>query len=344
MATLNQVCIEKGKIINDIIDLSPMEAALEVDSVKYNTTLKVDEDSIYLAPALLKDAITFSGCVITESCDLPSVLEADQYTFQAGCKKCLKDLTSNEKKAFGINVSKPEPTAKFTEYYERQFIVDSIFSTRKINWLGSKDYVGADLANENLLPNYKLVDGIWTKLVAMSPAPSKFTIAKNAAATKVLQTTWTSDEVLAVVDGMYALQSVTLKTIVDTEKIVVLTTEMYDALIFAMKVKSFDLCCVGTMESQVNGGKQVQIIQYGDLKLIRYDEFSLAIKDLALDGVKWNIPNRAILMVGLPVVNYTEQGAFEEEFKAVTGNYEASYSLTTALVDPYPADFYVLGY
>ena len=344
MATLNEVCIPKGKVIDGIVDLTAMEVALSNSSVKYNTTLKVDEDSIFLAPGLLRDAIAFTGCEITASCDLPAVLEAKQYTFNAGCNMCLKDMTSNEKKAFGMNVSKPEPTTAFTQYYEDEFIRTSLFSTRKINWLGSVDYTGANLANAALLPNYTLVDGLWTQLVAMSPAPEHFVITKNAQTTKQLQTAWTSDEVLAVVDGMLALQRTTLSMVVDTEKTMVLTNEMYDALIFAMKVKSFDLCCVGVLESQVQGGQQVQIIQYGDLKMIRYSELSAAIRDLALVGTAWNLPNRAILMVGLPNINYTEQGAFEEEFHAVNGKYTASYGLTTAIVDPYPADFYVLGY
>jgi hypothetical protein len=83
---------------------------------------------------------------------------------------------------------------------------------------------------------------------------------------------------------------------------------------------------------------------YGDLTLVKYSEFSAAIRDLALVDEAWNLPNRVVLALGLPIVNYTEQGSFEGEFKAVSGLYEASHSLTTALVDPYPADFYVLGY
>lgn len=344
MATLNQVCIEKGKIVDGIVDLSAMEEALSISSVRYNTTLKVDEDSIFLAPSLLKDAIAFSGCDITASCTLPSVLEAKQYTFNAGCNVCLKEMKSNEKKAFGINVSRPEPTDKLKKWYEDEFILGSLFSTRKINWLGSKDYTAANLINPDLLNNYKLVDGLWTRLVAMSPAPSRFTITENALTTKQSQTAWTSAEVLAVVDGMLGLQSTTLKTVVDSEKTMAITEEMYDALIFQMKNKSFDLCCVGTLQSQETGGQKINIIMYGDLKLVRYTELSAAIRDLALVGDAWNIPNRAILMVGLPNVNYTEQGAFEDEFHPVNGKYIASYGLTTALVDPYPADFYVLGY
>ena len=135
-----------------------------------------------------------------------------------------------------------------------------------------------------------------------------------------------------------------MKLVVDTEKYVWLTVEMYDALIHAMKSESLSLCCVGTLASQVSGGKEIVTIKYGDLTLIKYDEFSAAIRDLALVGTAWNLPNRAILALGLPIVNYIESGSFEEDFKPTTGAYEASYGLTTAIVEPYPGDFYVVGY
>jgi hypothetical protein len=86
MATLNQVCIPKGKIIDGIVNLTSMEKALELSSVKYNTTLKVDEDSLFIAPQVIADAVAMVNCTITESCSLPTVLEADQYTFDAGCQ------------------------------------------------------------------------------------------------------------------------------------------------------------------------------------------------------------------------------------------------------------------
>lgn len=347
MATLNQVCIPKGKVIDGIVDLTAIEKALSLDSVKYNTTMKADEDSIFLAPEVIADAVAMVGCEIVEACDLPNVLESDQYTFMAGCNLCLNEMTSNEKKAFGMNVSKPEPTAALTSRYENRFIMNIMNSTRKINWLGNKAYTAANLANAALLPNYKKVDGLWTKLVAMSPAAPHYTglmATKNALTTKAAQTAWTATEVLSVIDGMKALQSQTMAAVVDTAKYVYLTDEMYNALISEMRLKSFDLCCVGTLASQVSGGVEVSTIMYGDITLIKYSEFSAAIRDLALVGTAWNVPNRAILALGLPNINYTEQGSFEEEFIAVTGMYRASYSLTTAVVDPYGADFYVLGY
>jgi hypothetical protein len=344
MATLNEVCIPAGRVIEGVIDLTAMEEALSISSVKYNTTLQVDEDSVYKTPRLLKDAVAMVGCEITATCDMPTVLESRQYTFMQSCKDCLNTFTSNEKKAYGMNVSKPEPSAAYIAEKEQGFIQDGLVSTRKINWLGSEDYVEANLAIPALLPNYTKIDGIWTKLVALSPAAPRYTIEKNAEVTKKLQTTWTADEVLDVIDGMVELQPITLRTIVNTQKYVWLTDEMYDRLIHAMTRKSFDLCCVGTLASQVTGGVEVSVIMYGDLTLVKYSEFSAAIRDLALVGAAWNLPNRVVLALGLPIVNYTEQGSFEGEFKAVSGLYEASHSLTTALVDPYPADFYVLGY
>lgn len=347
MSTLNEVCIPKGKVIDGVVDLSSVELALSLDSVKYNTTLKVDEDSIFIAPEIIADAVAMVGCEIVDSCDLPEVLESEQYTFRAGCDLCLADLTSNEKKAFGINVSKPEPTAKLSERYENRFIMNILNSTRKINWLGNKDYEAADLANAALLPNYVKADGIWTKLTAMSPAPPHYTgimATKNALTTKAAQTAWTAAEVITAVNGLIALQSPTMKAVVNTQKFVWLTEEMFDAIILDMTNKSFDLCCLGTLASQVEGGKEVAVIKYGDYTLVKYSEFSAAIRDLALVGTAWNVPNRAVLALGLPIVNYTETGSFEEDFKATTGKYEASYSLTTALVEPYPAPFYVLGY
>lgn len=347
MATLNEVCIPKGKVIDGVFDLTSIEQALALDSVKYNTTIQADEDTIFLSPEVIADAVAMVGCEITEACDLPSVLESDQYTFMAGCNLCLNEMTSNEKKAFGMNVSKPEPTAALTSRYENRFIMNILNSTRKINWLGNTAYTAANLANAALLPNYKKVDGIWTKLVALSPAAPHYTgtiAAKNALTTKAAQTAWTATEVLAVVDAMKDLQTPTMSAVVDTQKYVWLTAEMYDALIAEMRLKSFDLCCVGTLASQVTGGKEVSTIIYGDITLVKYSELTAAIRDLALVGTAWNVPNRAVLALGLPIVNYTEAGAFEEEFKAVTGQYTASYSLTTAVVDPFPGDFYVLGY
>ena len=347
MATLNEVCIPKGKVIDGVFSLSSIEQALALDSVKYNTTIQADEDSIFLSPEVIADAVAMVGCEIVDACDLPSVLESNQYTFDAGCNLCLKDMTSNEKKAFGMNISKPEPTPALSSRYENRFIMNILNTTRKINWLGNTAYTGANLANTALLPNYKKVDGIWTKLVALSPAAPHYTglfATKNALTTKATQTAWTAAEVLASIDGMKALQSQTMAAVVDTEKYVWITSEMYDALISEMRLKDFDLCCMGTLASQVSGGKEVSMIMYGDLKIVKYNELTAAIRDLALIGTAWNLPNRAVLALGLPIVNYTQAGEFEEDFQAVTGKYIASYNLTTAVVDPFPGDFYVLGY
>lgn len=347
MATLNQVCIPKGKILEGVVNLTSMEKALELSSVKYNTTLKVDEDSLFLAPQVIADAVAMVNCTITESCTLPTVLESDQYTFDAGCTICLTNLTSNERKAFGMSLAKPKPTPAFESYYEKQFINNTLNSTRKINWLGNTAYIAANLANAALLPNYTKENGIWTDLVALSPAPAHFggvIATKNALTTKTAQTTWTATEVLAAIDGMILLQSTTMAMVVDTEKYVWITVEMYQALINEMKLKSFDLCCVGTLASQVSGGVEVEFIQYGDIKIVKYAELTAAIHDLALVGAAWNLPNRAVLALGLPNVNYVEQGEFASFYDEVTGSWKASYGLTTALVDPYPGDFYVLGY
>ena len=347
MATINEVCIPKGKTVDGIPDLSSIELALALDSVKYNTTLQADVDSVFLAPEVIADAVAMVGCVIAESCDLPTVLIAEEYNFMAGCNLCLNEMTSNEKKVFGMSTAKPVPTASLSSRYESRFIQNILNSTRKINWLGNKAYVAANLANAALLPNYVKADGIWTKLVALVPDAPRYSgviAAKNAQTTIALQTTWTGADVLTAIDGMRALQSQTMKLVVDTQKYVWLTVEMYDALIYAMKSESFSLCCVGTLASQVSGGKEIVTIMYGDLTLIKDDEFSAAIRDLALVGTAYNLPNRAILALGLPIVNYIESGSFEEEFKATTGAYQASYTLTTAIVDPFPGDFYVVGY
>jgi hypothetical protein len=347
MATLNQVCIPKGKIIEGIVNLTSMERALELSSVKYNTTLKVDEDSLFIAPQVIADAVAMVNCTITETCSLPTVLEADQYTFDAGCQLCLTSLTSNERKAFGISTASPTPTPALESYYERQFINNILNSTRKINWLGNTAYIAANLANAALLPNYTKENGIWTDLVALSPAAPHYTgiiATKNALTTKAAQTTWTGEEVLQAIDGMLALQSQTMSMVVDTQKYVWVTSEMYQALINSMKVKSFDLCCVGKLESQVNGDVAVTTIQYGDITIVKYEELTAAIRDLALVGAAWNLPNRAVLALGLPNINYVEQGDFQTDFDTVTKMFKASYSLTTAIVDPYPGDFYVLGY
>ncbi len=347
MATLNEVCIPKGKVIDGVVDLSSIEKALALSSVKYNTTIKADVDSVFLAPEVIADAVAMVGCVIEDSCDLPTVLEAEQYQFMAGCNLCLNELTNNEKKAFGMSMAKPAPTAALSSRYENRFIQNILNSTRKINWLGDTTYIADNLANADLLPNYTKVDGIWTKLSDLSPAAPHYTGAiatKNALLTKATQTAWTATEVLAAIDGMRDAQSETMKLIPDTEKYVWLTNEMYDALIYAMKQESFSLCCVGSLASQVEGGVEIATIMYGDLTLVKYTELSAAIRDLALVDVAWDLPNRAVLALGLPIVNYLESGSFEEDFKPTTGNYEASYSLTTAIVDPYPGDFYVLGY
>ena len=347
MASLNEICIPKGKVIDGVVDLSSIENALSVTSVKYNTTLKADMDSVYIAPEVIADAVAMVGCVIDSACDLPEVLESRQYTFDTGCNLCLKEMTPNERKAFGISYNNPAPTPKLSERYENRFIQNILNSTRKINWLGDTSYVAANLANAALLPNYKKVDGIWTKLVGLSPAAPHYTGAiadKNALTTKAAQTAWTATEVLAVIDGMRDAQTETMKLVVDTAKYVWLTNEMYDALIYAMKTESFSLCCVGTLASQVSGGVEVSTIMYGDLTLVKYSELSAAIRDLALVGSAWNLPNRAVLALGLPIVNYVESGSFQEDFKATTGAYEASYGLTTAIVDPFPGDFYVVGY
>jgi len=347
MATLNAVCIPKGKVLDGVVNLTSMEKALELSSVKYNTTLKVDDDSIFLAPQVIADAVAMVNCTIVDSCTLPTVLESDQYTFDAGCSLCLTNLLPNERKAFGISLAKPKPTPALESYYEKQFVNNVLNTTRKINWLGNKAYTAANLANAALLPNYTKVNGIWTDLIALAPPAAHVTAvisAKNGQATKALQTTWTGTEVLQVVDAMLLAQSGTMAMVIDSEKYVWITTEMYQALINEMKLKSFDLCCVGTLASQETGGVETPFIQYGDIKIVKYDEFTQAIRDLALVGATWNVPNRAILALGLPNVNYVEQGEFASFYDEVTGSYKASYGLTTALVDPYPGAFYVLAY
>jgi len=103
MATLNQVCIPKGKIVDGVVDLSSIEKALALSSVKYNTTIKADVDSVFLAPEVIADAVAMVGCVIDTACDLPTVLEAEQYQFMAGCNLCLNEMTNNERKAFDFH-------------------------------------------------------------------------------------------------------------------------------------------------------------------------------------------------------------------------------------------------
>lgn len=348
MATLNEICIPEGKVIEDILDLTSIEQALVLDSAKYNTTIQADEDSVFISPEILVDAVAMVGCEITESCDMPLVLKTEQYNFMTGCELCINELSSNEKKAFGINFKgRPEPTDKLERRYENQFNMSMLVSTRKINWLGDKTYIAANLANAALLPNYTKANGIWTKLMALTPDAPHYAgvIAdKNAELTKEAQTTWTAEEVLTVIKGMKALQSPTMAMVVDTLKYVWVTSEMYDALIQAMTDKSFDLCCVGKLETQVQGSKAVSTIMYGDLTIVKYEEFTAAIRDLALVGTAWNLPNRAVLAMGLPNINYTEQTDFASDFDIVTGQYKASSSLTTAIVDPYPGDFYVTAY
>ena len=352
MATLNEICIPEGKEINDILDLASIVQLLVLDSAKYNTTIQVDEDSVFISPEVLKDASLMVGCTITDSCDLPAVLETQQYNLMQGCNLCLSELTSNEKKAFGINFKgRPAPTPKLENRYENQFNLSLLYTSRKVNWLGDTTYVLSNLSaaaqSAGLLDAYKKADGIWTKLMALNPDAPHFgglVATRNALTTKAAQTTWTGDEVLAVIDGMLALQSPTMAMMPDTEKNVWITSEMYDALIHSMKVKSFDLCCVGKLDSQVVGGKPVVTIIYGDITIIKYEELTAAIHDLALVGAAWNLPNRAVLALGLPNVNYTEQVDFASKFEDVTMEYSASSSLTTALVDPYPGDFYVTAY
>lgn len=346
MAILNEICLPKGKAVTSIEDLTDIENALVLSSVKYNTTLKADSESVYLAPQTISDAVAMVGCEIVDSCGLPTVLTAKEYNFRVSCDKCLYELTPNERKVFGMSTTKPQPTASMSDFYRRNFVGNLLNSTRKINWLGNKAYTGANLAIPALLPNYVKADGIWTQIAALPSVPrySGIIAAKNALTTKATQTTWTSEEVLDVVDNMFSIQTQTMKLVVDSRKTVVLTNEMYDALIHKMTRDSFNLCCLGTLKSQVEGGVEVSVIMYGDKTLIKYDEFSAAIKDLALVGTAWNLPNRAILMLGLPIVNYIEDAGFEEEFHPVSGKYQASYGLDTAIVEPYPADFYVIAY
>lgn len=352
MATLNEICIPEGKVIEDILDLTTIEQAIILDSAKYNTTIQADEDSVFISPEVLVDASIMVGCTITDSCDLPTVLETDQYNLMEGCNLCLNELSSNQKKAFGINFKgRPAPTPKLEARYENSFNMSLLYTSRKVNWLGDTTYVLANLSAAaqaaGLLAAYTKVDGIWTKLMDLTPDAPHFggvVATKNALLTPAAQTAWTADEVLAAIDGMKALQSTTMQLLPDTLKYVWLTSEMYDTLINSMKVKSFDICCVGTLATQVVGGKEVITIKYGDLTLVKYEELSAAIRDLALVGTALNLPNRAVLALGLPNVNYTEQTDFESEFKPVTGNYSASSSLTTAIVDPYPGAFYVTAY
>lgn len=345
--TLNQVCIPKGKVLNGVVNLTSMEKALEMSSVKYNTTLQVDEDSLFIAPQVVTDAVAMANCTIVDSCELPSVLGARQYTFDAGCQICMTNLTANERKAFGISLAKPRPTQEFIDYYEKSYTNNILNSTRKINWIGDKSYTSANITNPVLLENYKKQNGIWTDLVTIgAPHYTGEVAVKNALATKTAQLEWTGSEVLKVIDGMLLLQSPTMGMIVDSEKYVWVTSAMYQALVNDMKNKSFDLCCVGTMESQENGGQRVETIKYGDLTIVKYEELTQAIQDLAnpLAPNAWNLPNRAVLALGLPNVNYVEQGEFATDYDEVTSMFKASYTLTPALVDSYPPDFYVIAY
>lgn len=343
MKAANTLNIEKAAQDNlDSVMASKLMEAMSRSLQKYNTAVTLKPNSWSIAPDVIEDAVLLSGCTVPDSCAIPNVVSNSKIRMYAGCNICLNDLSDGEAEVYGIDINDPKPSAKLEEVKSRQQAMNLAYSAFKTLWLGDTTFIAADLVNADLLEAYTRDNGIWKKTVG-SGAPH-FTIAKNALATEALQLAITGVEARAILDGLIKKQSTTLKMVMDSEKVIQVTTEIYDAIVSEDIDKKQPFYTF--QEIDTYWGKVDALIYKGFL-VMKYEHLSAAIRDLAptVAGTLEQ-PHRAILTVGLPIVEVATSVAnsFRTDFKETTRAWEAVTDAVLMHPDAVAGDFYVVGY
>lgn len=318
-------------------------AALARATQKYNTSVSLTPNTYSLAPIVISDAILVAGCDVTAACAVPSVLKNTKIQMNEACNICLTDLSEGELVVYGIDPNNPQPSANLDAQKAKEQAVKLAFSMMKTYWLGNKEYEAGDLNNAALLPAYTKDDGQWFKILASNPAHVE--IAENALATTAAQLAGiTYDEAIAYLDNIIAAQSLSMQMIMNDEKAIWTTTELFD-IIQAQRAKN-DLAGIRFVPIENEFGNFDSFV-YRGFQVVKYEHLSAAIRDIA-SGTEGALalPHRAILTVGLPMLSFPvpTDATFNTEFFDVTKAYKAGTLATILHPEAVAGDYYVVAY
>jgi hypothetical protein len=321
---------------------SALLSAMAVQLRKYNTTASLKPNEYSLAPIVISDAILTANCNVTDLCEVPTVLKNTRIQMNEACKICLTDLSEGEAVVYGIDLNDPKPTKLLDDQKAKEQSVKLVYSMLKTYWLGNKNYVANDLNNAALLTAYKKDDGQWTKILAANPP--RVTITENAGATAVEQAAITYDEALAYIDQMIARQSLSLQMVMNSEKTIWSTVEIFD-VIQSQRAKN-ELAGIRFVTIENEFGNFDSFV-YRDFQIIKYEHLSNAIKDLkpATPGTVVQ-PHRMILTVGLPILSFPvpAEGTYTTDYNDATRAYIAATLGTILHPEAVSGDYYVVAY
>lgn len=318
-------------------------ASLARATAKYNTSVTLEANKYSLAPIVISDAILVDGCNVTEACAVPDVLMNTRIQMNDACNICLTELTEGEAAVYGVDLNNPMPTTTLDEQKAKQQAVNLTFSMMKTYWLGSTLYIADDLNNPTKLPAYTKDNGQWSKI--LEAVPAHVVITENAQVTTALQmSTLTYDDVLAYIDAMLAAQSISMQMVMNSEKCIWMTVEMFDKV--QLQRAKNELAGIRFVTIENEFGNFDSFI-YNDVQVIKYEHFSAAIRDIAsLVPAALNAPHRAILTVGLPTLSFPvpTESTFKTEFYEAKKSYVAGTISTILHPEAVDGDYYVIAY
>jgi len=341
MITANNMTLVGYEAQESDFQIALMEALAKATQ-KYNTSVTLKPNTYMLAPIVISDAILSANCSVTDLCAVPNVLKNTKIQMNDTCYICLTDLTEGELAVYGIDPIYPEPTTILENQKAQQQAIQLTFSALKTYWLGNTAYVAGDLNNAALLPAYKKDNGQWTKILATNPA--HVVISENAAGTTALQMTVTADEALAYIDQMLNAQSLSMQIVVNSAKMIWATVELFDAVM--AKLQKDELYSVRQQPIENEFGNFDSFI-YRDVQVIKYEHFSIAIRDLKPGTVGTiNLPHRMVLTIGLPALEFPRpvESSFDTDFDRVSKRWEAGTMLTIMQPEAVSSDYYVVAY
>lgn len=339
MITANNM-VPVGFVLGEPFIESALNTALANATRKYATTATTDPQDYELAPIVITDAILTTNCGEGGACDVPKVIKNTRIQMNEACNICITDLSLGERTVYGIDSNDPMPTPALDSAKSREQALQLAYSAMKTYWLGNKSYVAGDLKNAVLLPAYIKDDGQWKKILAENP--TRVNITQNAGATAVAQKV-TYDQALAYIDEMIDKQSISLQMIMNSEKVLATTNEIFDA-IQSKRIQN-DLAGIRFVEVANEFGNFDSFV-YRDVQVIKYEHFSAAINDLTAPAGTKNIPNRMILTVGLPRLSFPIAGAstFKTFYNDATRKYTAATLTTILQPEAVAGDYYVVAY
>lgn len=156
--------------------------------------------------------------------------------------------------------------------------------------------------------------------------------------------TITGVEARAILDEMIKKQSTTLKMILPSEKVFWVTEDLYDAIVAEdteLKLPNYTYAEIDSYFGTTNA------LIYKGIILVKYEHLSAAIRDLKKSATgALNLPHRAVLTVGLPVVEFSVgvENSFRSDYKETTRSWEAVTDLVIMHPDALQGDFYVTAY